>query len=198
MADLLGGGRGIVHLCVDMQRLFAEDTDWHTPWMGRVLPNVERLAGAHPERTIFTRFIPARRVGEGRGAWAEYYERWSSMTVEALGEDMVELVEPLRRFVPPATVIDKHAYSPWLDDRLDRRLAELEAERLLVTGGETDVCVLATVLGAIDRGFRVSVATDALCSSCDETHDAMLLLYRNRFGQQVETLSTEDALRAWR
>ncbi|HEY8612755.1 MAG TPA: cysteine hydrolase, partial [Roseomonas sp.] len=51
------------HLCIDMQNLFAEGTEWHTPWMKRVLPVVERIAAAHPERTIFTRFIPAARPG---------------------------------------------------------------------------------------------------------------------------------------
>ena len=55
------------HLCVDMQNLFAEDTEWHTPWMERVLPVVERIARARPDRTIFTRFIPARAPRPGRG-----------------------------------------------------------------------------------------------------------------------------------
>jgi isochorismatase family protein len=54
------------------------------------------------------------------------------------------------------------------------------------TGGETDVCVLATMLGAIDWGFRVILVTDALCSSADETHNAMMNVYMNRFGEQVE------------
>ena len=27
-----------IHLCVDMQNIFAEDTPWQTPWMKRVLP----------------------------------------------------------------------------------------------------------------------------------------------------------------
>ena len=36
------GALGITcaHVCVDMQRLFAEPTDWATPWMRRVLPQV--------------------------------------------------------------------------------------------------------------------------------------------------------------
>jgi nicotinamidase-related amidase len=66
-----------------------------------------------------------------------------------------------------------------------------------VSGGETDVCVLATVLGAVDRGYRVVVATDALCSSSDETHDAMMTLYHNRYGQQVETVTTNTILDSW-
>ena len=33
---------GTVHLCVDMQTLFIERTDWHVPWLERVLPAVVR------------------------------------------------------------------------------------------------------------------------------------------------------------
>jgi nicotinamidase-related amidase len=190
-------GRNCLHLCVDMQRLFAEQTDWHTPWMGRVTPVVQRLAEHRPERTIFTRFIPSRRPGEGQGTWKRYYERWSSMTIEKLGEPSIELVPELAAFVPPAEVIDKRVYSPWMEDRLQRRLEERGIDTLIVTGGETDVCVLATVLGAIDRGFRVVVATDGLCSSSDQTHDALLTLYHNRFGQQVETATSEQILANW-
>ncbi len=71
-------------------------------------------------------------------------------------------------------------------------------DTLVVTGGETDVCVLSTVLGAIDRGYRILVVTDALCSSADETHDASMALYRNRYGEQVETVTTACVLRHWR
>jgi hypothetical protein len=44
-----------IHLCIDMQNLFALNTPWHTPWMARVLPVVTRLAERHPSRTVFTR-----------------------------------------------------------------------------------------------------------------------------------------------
>jgi nicotinamidase-related amidase len=54
--------------------------------------------------------------------------------------------------------------------------------------------VLATMLGAIDWGFRVILVIDALCSSADETHEAMMNVYMNRFGEQVETVTTETLL----
>ena len=38
-------------------------------------------------------------------------------------------------------------------------------DTLVISGSETDVCVLSTVLGAVDRGYRVVIAIDALCSS---------------------------------
>jgi nicotinamidase-related amidase len=187
-----------LHICVDMQRLFAEDTDWHTPWMERVLPNVVRLVAAHPQQTVFTRFIPAQEPGQGSGTWRRYYQNWASMTISRLGEAMIELVPELARFVPPARMVDKHVYSPWLEGGLDDLLRGTRIDTLVVSGGETDVCVLATVLGAVDRGYRVVVATDALCSSTDETHDAMMTLYQNRYGQQVETVTTDTVLENWR
>ena len=190
-------GDNAVHICVDMQRMFAEGTEWRMPWLRRVLPHVVELTAAHPERTIFTRFIPAQRPGEGVGMWRRYYERWSSMTIAELGPEMVELVADLARFVPPARIFDKRVYSPWTGSDLHAQLQSAGVDTVIVTGGETDVCVLATVLGAVDWGYRVILVTDALCSSADETHDSMLNIYMNRFGQQVECVTTETLLATW-
>ena len=68
----------------------------------------------------------------------------------------------------------------------------------MITGAETDVCVLGAVIDAVDRGYRVVLATDAICSSSDQTHDALMTLYQNRFSQQIETAETEAILEAWR
>ncbi len=67
----------------------------------------------------------------------------------------------------------------------------------MITGAETDVCVLAAVLDAVDHGFRVVLATDAICSSSDRTHDALMTLYRNRFSEQIETAASEAIIGAW-
>jgi nicotinamidase-related amidase len=187
-----------VHVCVDMQRLFAEDTPWRTPWMRRVLPNVVALAAAQPERLCFTRFVPLAEPGEGTGTWRRYYERWSDVTLRTIDPALVDLVPELQRFSPPAPLFDKHVYSPWWSTPLHETLRRAEVSTVIVSGGETEVCVLATILGAIDLGYRVVVATDALCSSADETHDAMLAIYHSRYGMQVETAACEEILDAWR
>ena len=186
-----------VHLCVDMQNLFDEGTDWAAPWLKRVLPIVERITATWPERTVFTRFIPVERPDEGRGAWRRYWDRWKSMTLGALPPGAVDLLPALARFVPPAEVVDKRVNSPWLGTDLDERLQARGVDSLIITGTETDVCVLAAVMGAVDRGYRVVIPTDALCSSSDQTHDALLTLYRERYGQQVETVGTDELLQAW-
>jgi nicotinamidase-related amidase len=190
-------GGNCVHLCVDMQRIFAEPTEWMMPWSVKVLPQITALVEFQPEKTIFTRFIPARKPGQGQGMWKKYYERWASMTVEKLGADMLELVPALARFTPPASVIDKHVYAPWLETDLHQRLRKQGIDTLIISGGETDVCVLATVLGAVDLGYRVILATDALCSSSDEAHDSAIDLYHQRYGVQVEPVETDTILRHW-
>lgn len=186
------------HLCVDMQRMFAEETPWHAPWVRRVLPRIERLAAAHPGRTIFTRFVPAETAGHATGAWRRYYERWAEMTLERLDPALLDLVPELARHAPPAAVVDKSEYSSFRAPDLEPLLRARGIETLIVTGVETDVCVLATILAAVDAGYHVIVPTDAICSSSDETHDALLKLYRERFGEQIEPSSVDGVLARWR
>ena len=188
-------GERTTHLCVDAQRMFAEKTDWHTPWLNRILPRIERITAAQPSRTVFTRFVPAESAAQCTGTWRRYYERWPAMTLERLPAAMVDLVPSLAGFVPPARVFDKATYSPWIEPDFASLLPD--ADTLVVTGGESDVCVLATVLGAVDRGYRVVIAADAVCSSADETYDAMVTLYCSRFGEQIEVAPTDDILEAW-
>jgi nicotinamidase-related amidase len=187
-----------VHLCVDMQRLFSTDGPWPTPWMERVLPVVTEIAGRFPERTVFTRFITPRRPDDMPGMWRRYYQRWRNTTREQIHPELLELMPPLARLVPPAQVVDKTRYSGFVEPALHAHLNERGADGLIVTGSETDVCVLATVLGAVDLGYRVIVVRDAVCSSSDEGHDALLAVYHRRYTEQIETTDAETVLRNWR
>jgi nicotinamidase-related amidase len=52
-------------------------------------------------------------------------------------------------------------------------------------------------LDAVEFGYHVVLATDALCGSSDEMHDALLTLNHRRLGQQIETASSETILACW-
>ncbi len=187
----------LAHICVDVQAMFAEGTDWHAPWLNRVLPAIEALVERDPGRTVFTRFVPPECPEEAGGAWRDYYRRWPHMTGERLPPEMIEVVPALRRYIPPARQLDKAVYSPWLRTDLHRRLGEDGVTTVIVSGGETDVCVLSTVLGAMDLGYQVILPTDAVFGSADQTHEAALVLYRSRFGQQLGACETQEILDNW-
>jgi nicotinamidase-related amidase len=190
-------GQTTLHVCVDMQRLFAPGSPWAVPWAQKVLPAIEELSARYSHKTLFTRFIPAASPGQGPGMWAQYYRRWEEVTLSKMDTDLLQLMPSLMRFAPPARVLDKHVYSPWTEGRLDALLKGSGIDTLLITGGETDICVLATVLGSVDRGYRTVVVTDAVCSSVDKTHDALMELYRTRFSEQIEAVTLEEVLSSW-
>ncbi len=149
-------------------------------------------------RTVFTRFIPVHRPEQAHGAWRRYYERWAELTLDRADPGLYDLLPAFRPLVPPAIVTDKGTYSPWGEPGFERVIAGLGPTTLVITGAETDVCVLAAILGAVDRGFRVVVPTDGVCSSSDSTHDALLKLYQERYSLQIEAAKSEEILAAWR
>ena len=78
--------------------------------------------------------------------------RWRVATRERLDLQLLELMPPLAALCPPTTVIDKTRYSAFAELRLIEHLRQREADALVVSRSETDVCVLATVLDAVDTG----------------------------------------------
>jgi nicotinamidase-related amidase len=187
-----------VHLCIDMQNIFAPGGLWETPWMARVLPTIASIVSRHQARTIFTRFITPEDPEDRPGQWQRYFHRWREATRKHLPPSGLELVPALNRFVPPAAVIDKPAYSAFSNPGLASLLIDKNVGTVVITGAETDVCVLSTVLSAVDLGFRVVIVEDALCSSSDVGHDALMTMYRTRFHGQVDLMTAEELTEFWR
>ncbi|WP_441969231.1 cysteine hydrolase family protein [Microvirga sp. 2MCAF38] len=190
-------GKNSVHLCVDMQRLFAPGGPWATPSIDPIIPVVIRITEQCPARTIFTRFIPPRDPENMPGMWQRFFVKWQGLTRRYIDSQMLELLHPLSRFAPPAAIFDKSVYSAFGNVRLLAYLRHRAVSTLIITGAETDVCVLATVLAAVDYGYRVILVSDGLCSSSTETHDALLSVYRSRFSEQIETAPSEEVIDAW-
>ena len=88
-------------------------------------------------------------------------------------------------------------FSGFAEPQLLSHLQARDADGLVITGSETDVCVLGTVLGAVDVGYRVVIVRDAICSSSDEGHDALMEVYHSRFSEQIETANADEILDAW-
>jgi nicotinamidase-related amidase len=194
----MAGIRDAAHLCIDMQNIFAKGGVWETPWMERVLPVISEICARYRERTVFTRFITPEQPEDRRGRWRAYFTRWQRATRGNLAAGALDIVPELARYSPPALVVDKPAYSAFFGSRLGHLLVERHVDTVVVSGAETDVCVLSTVLGAVDLGFRVVIVQDALCSSSDAGHDALMTMYRMRFNEQIDLVSAAELFEMWR
>lgn len=63
--------------------------------------------------------------------------------------------------------VEKVTFSCCGEESFNAQLKEKGIKNVVITGMETHVCVLQTVLDLLDAGFNVHVAADAVCSRSD-------------------------------
>lgn len=182
---------------IDMQRLFIDPPDWRVPKLPAILPNVLSLCRHRPASTVFTRFVPPVRAEDEQGDWRRFYHRWPMVTLQHLPRDMIELVPPLGELTPPGQIVDKTTYSSFESAAFRRIVEERRADTLVFAGVETDSCVLASVLAAIDRGLHAIVVSDAVASASDAAHASVTEALLPRLEPQVELATTAAVIGAW-
>jgi nicotinamidase-related amidase len=186
-----------LHVVIDMQRLFAEDTAWHTPVIKTILPNVIKLCEVSRHRSLFAKFIVPPRAEDAGGRWRNYYNRWSTMTGDVLEPGMLDLMEPLGDLAGENDVVEKKTYSVFGSSGFLERLAVDKIDTVVFSGVETDVCVYASVLDAIDAGLRVILASDAIGSADEAAHQAVMMHLAPRLSEQLEVATTQTIVDAW-
>jgi nicotinamidase-related amidase len=195
MSALLGAKT--VHVVIDMQRLFAEATDWQVATLPEILPAIVTLVRAHGAQTVYTRFLTPQSAADAEGDWQNFYTRWPTVTLDLLNADMLDLVAPLSTLAAPGAIFDKTVYSAFSNPALVAALARRQADTLVLTGVETDVCVLATAFDAVDRGLHVIVVGDAVTSWSPAGHRAALEGIYPRLDRQIEIMTLKDVLTLW-
>jgi nicotinamidase-related amidase len=187
-----------MHIVIDMQRLFADHPDWAVKDIGRIRKEATWLAEHKPGRTLWTRFVPARNAAAAHGAWRTYYEQWPSATLDGGGADYVDLLLEYRTLAGKAGIFDKSTFSAFGNEKFGGALQAAGIDTLILSGVETDVCVWATALDAVDLGFFVVLAKDALTSGTPEAHQAILDVIAPRFAPQVAVMNHAELEAAWK
>jgi len=78
-------------------------------------------------------------------------------------------VPPVLEAAPGVAPLDKVSFGCFGNKEFLERLAALEGrDQLVVAGIESHICVAQTVLGALERGYAVHVASDAIGSRTAE------------------------------
>jgi nicotinamidase-related amidase len=190
-------GSSTLHVVVDMQRVFAEATEWRIPALAEVIEPILALARAHPRDIVFTRFMTPPTVESASGDWQRFYARWPSVVRDRMEPAMFDLMEPFTSLVPPAEVCDKTTFSAFASADFVTSLARRGTQTLILSGVETEVCVLATALDAVDRGLHIVLAADALTSGSPAGHRAALEAIYPRFDQQIEIAAVAEIMTTW-
>lgn len=95
-------------------------------------------------------------------------------------------VDELARLVPERQLTDKTEFNALANETVNGRLWELPAhiDTFLVTGAESHICVMQTVMGLIEHGKRPWVVADAV-SSRNPEHVQLALQRMRHMGVTV-------------
>jgi nicotinamidase-related amidase len=93
--------------------------------------------------------------------------------------------------------VRKRWYDGFAGTGLDDALRARGVVSLVVTGTMTDICVLSTVVGAFNRGYRVSVVEDAVATLSPEIQRATLDIVARAFGRIVQSGEILDIISSW-
>jgi nicotinamidase-related amidase len=190
-------GDGTLFVCIDMQRVFLEPGEWYCPAGLEILPTVEKIAAAVADECVFTRFITAQTPQQAPGRWRHYYYRWQSVTRSIIGDAPMNLHQTLTAYATPERTFDKTVHDAFGSATFANWVKGKQPGALVLFGIETDVCVLATAMSAVDLGYRVVIVTDAVASADVQSHRACLEHLFPRFDQQIELADCDVVLAAW-
>ena len=98
---------------------------------------------------------------------------------------------------PDELVVRKRGYDAFAGTPLDGALRARNVTSLVVTGTMTDICVLATVIGALHREYRVTVVEDGVATLWPEIQRATLDIIGRAYGRVVTGKEVADQISSW-
>lgn len=170
---------------IDPQRIFADrSSQWGSPMFPAIVDPVRRLAAAAGDRTVVTRWVPAR---EPQGSWKAYLEAWPFADVPEH--------DTLLALVPEMADLGHHVVSLPTFGKWGYALQAVTGPtpHLVLAGVSTDCCVISTALAAADAGATVTVVTDACAGSSPANHRAAMDVMA-LYPPQITLATTDDVL----
>jgi ureidoacrylate peracid hydrolase len=98
---------------------------------------------------------------------------------------------------PGELVVRKHWYDAFAGTPLDGALRARGVTSLVLTGTLTDICVLATVVGAFNREYRITVVEDGVATLWPQIQRATLDIIGRAYGRVVSSKEIIDQVTAW-
>jgi nicotinamidase-related amidase len=194
---------------VDMQRGFLDAGEaMAVPPAREIIPAIQTLLGVFRARRLpvaFTEFVYSESVPVLIGALHPEHTPAppgaprgfglpSSSCLE--GTASAETVPDLAP-LPGEIIVRKRGYDAFAGTLLDRALRARNVTSLVVTGTMTDICVLATVTGALHREYRVTVVEDGVATLWPEIQRATLDIIGRAYARVVTSKEVADQISRW-
>ena len=196
-------------LVVDMQRGFVDPGEaLEVPQAREIVPVIQRLLAVFQSRrlpVVFTEFVYSERVPLLVGDLHPEHKPAQPGAPTGFGLPSSNCLEghpsaetiPALAPRPDELVVRKHGYDAFHGTPLDGALRARGVTSLVVTGTLTDICVLASIVGAFNREYRVTVVEDAVATLWPEIQRATLDIIGRAFGRVVSSKDIASEVTAW-
>lgn len=196
-------------LVVDMQRGFVDAGEaMEVPQARAAVPAIRGLVQAFRARRLpvaFSEFVYSPRVPLLVGALHPEHQPAPAGAATGFGRPSSSCLDghPSADTVPELAprpdelVVRKHWYDAFAGTPLDGALRARGVTSLVVTGTMTDICVLATVIGAFNREYRVTVVEDGVATLWPEIQRATLDIIGRAYGRVVSSGAILEQISRW-
>ena len=196
-------------LVVDMQRGFVDAGQaMEVPPAREAVPRIRELIELFRDRglpVVFTEFVYSERAPLLVGALHPEHRRAVPGAPRGFGrpssscheDDPSVATVPALAPRPDELVIRKRWYDAFAGTPLDGALRARGVDTLVVTGTMTDICVLATVVGAFNREYRVTVVEDAVATLWPHIQEATLDIIGRAYARVATVKDVADVVGAW-
>ena len=165
-------------LVVDMLRGFLEPG--HNLYCGdearRIIPNVQRLMERELEAGSKLFFICDNHDPDDLE-----FQMFPVHCVK--GTQETEVIPELAGY--PGEAVLKRRYSAFFDTDLEKRLAEIMPDKVIICGVCTDICVMHTAADARNRDYAVEVPADCVATFDPKAHEDALRHMEKILGAKV-------------
>jgi nicotinamidase-related amidase len=149
-------------LVVDMLRGFLEEG--YPLYCGeaarKIIPNIRKMLDKEKAAGSKIFFVCDRHAPDDLE-----FEMFPPHCVTGTAE--TEVIPELAKY--PGEVIKKRRYSAFFDTELEKKLEQLNPDKIIVCGVLTDICVLHTIADARNRDYAVEVPVDCVAALDKET-----------------------------
>jgi biuret amidohydrolase len=194
---------------VDMQRAFLDPGEaMEVPPARDIVPQIQSLIDLFRGRrlpVVFTEFTYSESVPVLVGLLHPEHQRAAPGAQRGFGRPSSSclLGEANVRVVPelaPQTgelVVTKHYYDGFNGTALDAALRSRGVTHLVLTGTMTDICVLATVIGGMNREYRMTVVEDGTATLWPEIQRATLDVIRRAYARVLTAKQVAEEIGRW-
>jgi nicotinamidase-related amidase len=158
-----------------------------------VSPNVNRIAAALRARSEPVIYVRCRSLTPDA---RDNGRRFRDFGIAVGSDDPQAAILPELEVVPGDFVLDKTTASPFWSTTLERLLAQLDVDNLLVTGVVTSGCVESTIRDACDLDYRVVLVEDACADRQPDLHADAVRRLNNNFAVAMPTAAVLGAVGA--